>query len=74
MVVPFLFGGCFILFKDREVIHSAMIAAGARALLAFITSAHGESVSGFGTIVPIHYAADLARYRSIADMAGLAAG
>jgi hypothetical protein len=47
MVVPFLFGGCFILFKDREVIHSAMIAAGARALLAFITSAHGESVSGF---------------------------
>jgi hypothetical protein len=35
---PFLFGGCFILFKDREVMGSlpAIVAAVASALLAFI--------------------------------------
>jgi hypothetical protein len=33
ILVPFLFGGCFILFKDREAILPAIVAAGARALL-----------------------------------------
>jgi hypothetical protein len=42
IVVPLLFGGCFILFKDREVILPAIVAAGARALLVFISSAHAE--------------------------------
>jgi hypothetical protein len=38
ILVPFLFGGCFILFKDREVMGSvpAIVAAGASALLVFI--------------------------------------
>src|ERR1700736_149865 len=38
IVVPFLFGGSFILFKDREGILPAIVAVGAHALLAFITS------------------------------------
>ena len=41
IVVPF-FGGCFTLFKDREVILPAIVAAVARALLVFATSAHAE--------------------------------
>jgi hypothetical protein len=38
ILVPFLFGGCVILFKDREVMGSwpAIIAAGASALLVFM--------------------------------------
>ncbi len=38
LLTPFLFGGCFILFKDREVVGSfpAIFAAGAGALLVFI--------------------------------------
>jgi hypothetical protein len=41
ILVPFLFGGCFILFKDREAILPAIVAAG-HLLLVFITSAHAE--------------------------------
>jgi hypothetical protein len=38
ILVPFLFGGCFILFKDRELMGSlpAVVAAGASALLVVI--------------------------------------
>jgi hypothetical protein len=38
LLTPFLFGGCFILFKEREVVGSfpGIFAAGAGALLAFI--------------------------------------
>jgi hypothetical protein len=38
--VPFVFGGCFFLFKEREVVGSfpAIVAAGAGALLALIFS------------------------------------
>ncbi|THD68337.1 MAG: hypothetical protein E7813_11090 [Bradyrhizobium sp.] len=40
LLVPFLFGGCFILFREREVVGSfpAIVAAGAGALLAVIFS------------------------------------
>jgi hypothetical protein len=40
LLVPFLFGGCFFLFKEREVVGSfpAIVAAGAGALLALIFS------------------------------------
>jgi hypothetical protein len=40
LLMPFLFGGCFILFKEREVVGSfpAIVAAGAGALLSFIFS------------------------------------
>jgi len=41
IVVPF-FGGCFTRFKEREVVSPAIVAAGARALLVFATSAHAE--------------------------------
>jgi hypothetical protein len=40
LLMPFLFGGCFILFKEREVVgpFPAIVAAVAGALLAFIFS------------------------------------
>jgi hypothetical protein len=40
LLVPFVFGGCFFLFKEREMVGSlpAIVAAGAGALLAFIFS------------------------------------
>ena len=40
IVMPF-FGGCLTLFKDREVVLPAIVAAGARASLVFATSARG---------------------------------
>jgi hypothetical protein len=39
-IVVLFFGGCFTLFKDREVIWPAI--AVARALLVLVTSAHAE--------------------------------
>ena len=40
LLMPFLFGGCFILFKEREAVGPlpAIVAAGAGALLALIFS------------------------------------
>jgi hypothetical protein len=40
LLMPFLFGGCFILFKEREVVGAfpAIVAAGAGVLLALIFS------------------------------------
>jgi hypothetical protein len=40
LLMPFLFGGCFFLFKEREIVGSfpAIVAAGSGALLAFIFS------------------------------------
>jgi hypothetical protein len=35
--VPFVFGGCLILLKDGKVILPAIVGAGARALIVFIS-------------------------------------
>jgi hypothetical protein len=47
IVEPIVFGGCFILFEDREVILPAIVAAGARALL-FSLHLLMPSVAGSG--------------------------
>jgi hypothetical protein len=35
--VPFVFGGCLILLKDGEMILPAIVSAGARALIVFVS-------------------------------------
>jgi hypothetical protein len=52
-IVVLFFGGCFTLFKDTEVILPAIVTAGARALLAFATSAHAEC---FPVLAPLRHA------------------